>query len=342
MMGQLRQGGQLLAIVAFLLACGLIGALIVDTLRGGGGGTKNYSAIFTSVSGLEEGDKVRASGVQVGKVTSIEVADDNTARVSFNTSPSVVLTDGSELTIKYENLIGDQFLSLSRGNGASRPRAENEVIPASRTRPSLDLNELYNGFAPLFEGLSPDRVNRLSASLIQVLQGQGGSLSSLLDDIGSLTGSLADRDRVIGRLIGNLNTVLATLESNDDNVTALVENLQKLISGLSADRKRIGRSLSGIDKLTGSLSDLLRDARPDLGGNVSELKRLSAVINADPVLEKEVIAKLPGHYAVLTRLGAYSSAFQFYICGIRLRLASPTGDAAFTPFISSEVKRCQY
>ena len=39
---------------------------------------------------------------------------------------------------------------------------------------------LFNGFQPLFEALSPDDVNQLSGEIIQVLQGEGGTVDSLL------------------------------------------------------------------------------------------------------------------------------------------------------------------
>ena len=70
---------------------------------------------------------------------------------------------------------------------------------------------LFNGFRPLFTALNPDDVNKLAYEIIQVLQGEGGTVASLLRRTASLTNTLADRDAVIGRVITNLNSVLATL-----------------------------------------------------------------------------------------------------------------------------------
>ena len=54
------------------------------------------------------------------------------------------------------------------------------TIPLEHTRPALDLDELFNGFKPLFAALNPDDVNKLSFEVIQVMQGEGGTIDSLL------------------------------------------------------------------------------------------------------------------------------------------------------------------
>ena len=52
-------------------------------------------------------------------------------------------------------------------------------------------------------------MNRLSFEIIQVFQGEGGTVESLLSHVASLTDSLADKDAVIGSMIDNLTTVHA-------------------------------------------------------------------------------------------------------------------------------------
>ena len=72
------------------------------------------------------------------------------------------------------------------------------TIPVSQTSPALDLTVLFNGFKPLFQALSPSDVNELSYEIIQVFQGQGGTLDGMLAHTASITQTLADRDQVIG------------------------------------------------------------------------------------------------------------------------------------------------
>jgi phospholipid/cholesterol/gamma-HCH transport system substrate-binding protein len=75
---------------------------------------------------------------------------------------------------------------------------------------------------------------------------------------------------------------------------------------------------------------------------VHQVDRLATLLNGDAAGLEERLGKLPGHYAVLGRVGAYSSAFQFYLCGVQLRLDTGIGPVVRTPMIQSGVRRCQY
>ncbi len=100
--------------------------------------------------------------------------------------------------MRYKNLIGDRYLELSDGNGQGNPLPDGATIPAQRTSPALDLDTLLNGFKPLFTGLDPTQINAVSTEIIQVFQGESGTVSSLLTTVGALTSTLADRDQLIG------------------------------------------------------------------------------------------------------------------------------------------------
>ena len=76
-----------------------------------------------------------------------------------------------------------------------------------RTAPALDLDLLLGGLKPVIQGLNPQDVNALTGSLIQILQGQGGTLESLFSKTSSFTNSLADNNQVIEQLIEDLKNI---------------------------------------------------------------------------------------------------------------------------------------
>src|SRR5213078_923898 len=112
-----------------------------------------------------------------------------------------------------------------------------------------------------------------------VLQGEGGSIDSLLARTASLTSTLADRDEVIGRTISNLNTVLGTVDAHDAALKQLIDQLQRFISGLAADRSAIGASLTNINSLTAQTTDLLTLTRPSIKADVKDLRALATILN---------------------------------------------------------------
>ena len=130
---------------------------------------------------------------------------------------------------------------------------------------------LFGGFRPLFTALTPNDVNSLAYEVIQVLQGEGGTVAGLLQHTASLATTLADRDTVIGQVISNLNSVLSTLDSNRNTLSDTIFQLQQFVSGLSADREAIGAAVQNISGLTAATASLLGDARPDLSHDIAEL-----------------------------------------------------------------------
>ena len=85
---------------------------------------------------------------------------------------------------------------------------------------------------PLFRALDPDKVNTIASSIITVFQGQGGTISDILDQTAQLTSALADRDQAIGEVITNLNTVLDTTVKHQKEFDETVNNFEILITGL--------------------------------------------------------------------------------------------------------------
>lgn len=301
-----------------------------------------YRAVFADVSGLTEDADVQVAGVRVGRVESLERRDDNTIEVAFTLQDAVPVATDSSAAVRYKDLVGRRILEIRPGEGTAPRLDADGVIPVERTTPALDLDELYNGFAPLFQGLQPEQVNQLSGSLIQVLQGEAGSVNALLDTVGSLTNTLADRDQVIGELITNLDGVLTTVNERSGRTTELVQQLQQLVSGLSGQRETIGTAVDRSAVLTDRVQGLLREARPDIAGNVAEIDRLSKVINSDSESVDGLLQRAPGYYQLLGRVGIYQSAFQFYLCGVQLRVQAPDAPPVMTDMITSQEQRCQY
>lgn len=304
---------------------------------------RTYKAMFTNVSGLVTGDDVRAAGVDVGRVqgVAIQPGTGNQVLVTFTVSDAVSLTRDTTLTVRYADVIGNRYLEVGRPVASSPPLPADAVIPASQTQPALSLDALFNGFQPLFQGLQPAQVNELSAELISVLQGEGGTIDGLLTSIGSVTSTLADRDRLIGQVIGNLNAVLGTVSSRDTQLSAFVVRLQQLVSGLAADRGTIGNSIGDIAGVTGNLAGLLQGARPGIAGTVTQVSRLSTVLNSQSAQINSELHAIPQAYSNLDREGLYGSFFNFYLCGVSLRLTGANGQPMDTPMFESEAKRCQ-
>ena len=310
--------------VVSVLVTGLLAAIMGNIGFGAG---QEYTAVFTSASMLEKGDDVRVAGVSVGEVRSVEHHERSQALVTFRVKADVELTTSSRAEIRFLNLVGDRYLALEDGRDGDTAPAQDpaDPIPAARTSPALDLTTLFNGFKPLFQALRPEQVNELSLNLVQVLQGEGGTVAGLLRRTASLTGDLAERDELIGRVVTNLDETLRTVDSRHSQLTRLVVELKRWMGDLARDRRLIGSSLGSISELTEEVADLLTRGRPLLEDDVAELRRLARLLNQPRNREVlvELVERLPESMTDQTRTGTYGSWYNYYLCGFSGKITLP-------------------
>ncbi|MFD1859594.1 MCE family protein [Aeromicrobium camelliae] len=285
-----------------------------------------YTALFEDATGVAKGDEVRIAGVQVGSVRSVEVVDTDKAEITFAVDEDVPLTQNTNVTIKFRNLVGQRYIALTQGaDGASAPLEPGSTIDTDRTYEALDLNVLLNGFKPVFQALSPDDTNQLAYEIVRTFQGESGNVETLLARTASLTSTLADRDELIGDVIVNLSTTLDMIGSRDQELTRTIDTLQQFVSGLTEDRDAILNSIDSISALSVETADLLEQGRPALAEDVRQLNALTANLSKDENLTKlsTSIQILPHKAEALGNAASSGSYFNFYLCELKGQLILP-------------------
>jgi phospholipid/cholesterol/gamma-HCH transport system substrate-binding protein len=305
--------------------------------------TSGYSAIFSNTSGLRNGQFVRASGVEVGKVEKIELIDGGSkVRVDFSVNRSLQLFDGTTASVRYLNLIGDRYLELKRGDSDKRLPVGG-TIPIEHTEPALDLDALIGGFRPVFRALDPDKVNNIAQSIITIFQGQGGTINDILDQTASLTSALADRDQAIGEVVKNLNTVLDTTVKHQQQFDQTLVDFEKLITGLKDREDPIATSVANISDAAGTIADLLADNRPLLQSTIGHLETLQQPLVDQKDQVNDILVRLPTAFNIIGRAGGiYGDFFNFYACDISLKLngLQPGGPVRTVKITSQPSGRC--
>lgn len=72
----------------------------------------------------------------------VELQADRNVLVTFDTDRGTALTTGTQVAIRYLNLVGDRFLELVDTPDSTQILAAGSQIPISRTAPALDLDVL--------------------------------------------------------------------------------------------------------------------------------------------------------------------------------------------------------
>jgi phospholipid/cholesterol/gamma-HCH transport system substrate-binding protein len=166
---------------------------------------------FYNVSGLQVGNNVRFSGINVGTVDKISIINDSTVKVDMliKTSVQQFIKSDSEVAIGSEGIIGDKLLIISQGSTNS-PMVKNGQTLASTEPVETDA---------IIESLEATALNAEIISL---------ELADILGSINSGRGTL-------GRLLQdtsiaeNLSKTMQNLESSskglEENMEAAKDNI---------------------------------------------------------------------------------------------------------------------
>ena len=306
---------------AFALVAVLLGVVLINTMVDDlGGSTKQYSAVFSDVSGLRVGDDVRVAGVRVGRVQSIGVDGRDGAKVVFDLAADQPILTTTDVVMRYQNLVGQRYLALVQGPKEGSQLPDGAEIGTDHTDPGFDLTELLNGFQPLFDVLQPADVNTLATSIVKVLQGEGGTVESLLQQTTQLTTFVADRDAVIGQVLTHLTPVLSNLNEQGDRVSGTIVELRDLMTGLARDRRSIGSSISDVSTLVSATSDLLQQARQPVAGTARELRAAARLLAEN---QPQLAAALRSFASTMSSLGrptSYENALNIYVCTLNISI----------------------
>ncbi|MGA7051624.1 MAG: MCE family protein [Mycobacterium sp.] len=255
----------LIGITLFMIVALTLTWLVYVTLRRDvGGKTAPYSAVFTDVYGLREGDDVRMAGVRVGRVEKIDL-DGKLAKVSFVVQQAQRLYGNTVASVTYQNIVGQRYLALSLGReGSTDQLPPGTLIPLERTDPSFDVTALLNGYEPLFSLLNPRDADNLTKGVLQSLQGDTSSLATLVSQTSTLTETFAGRDQALGDVITNLNKVVGDLAEQNANLDDVITQTRDVVATLDQRRPELQASAGELARVVGTLSKSARDVYPAL------------------------------------------------------------------------------
>lgn len=186
------------------------------------GGTDHLTAVFSNVNGLQLGNNVRYSGINIGTVRGIEMINDTTINVDMVIDESMFLNIKKDAlaSIGSDGLVGSMVINIAPGKG-NQPHIEpGDVIQSTnriRTDDMLNTLSVTNKNAAL-----------LTADLLkitkEITQGKG-SLGTLLNDT---------------IMASDLKQTMNYLKTTSKGTTEIVENLNKTVMTLGDKNSVIG------------------------------------------------------------------------------------------------------
>jgi phospholipid/cholesterol/gamma-HCH transport system substrate-binding protein len=244
-----------------------VSVIAVDYL-GVTSGTYTVNADFADASGLYAGAEVTYLGVQVGKVTSMDLGAD-AVRVAMSLDQPVPASLRAE--IHSTSAIGEQYVDLSPVGSSAGTAVDGTTIPVDRTRPMTPTDALLSSVDELAKAVPTDQLRTVLTEVAAAFQGSHDDLGQLLDQASLLVHDAAvDLGPTTG-LITQLGPFLDTQHDLDGQIRSYTTDLASFTDQLRLSGDDIHRLLDTVpgfdDQLLG-LQDRLRPTLPMLLGNL--------------------------------------------------------------------------
>jgi phospholipid/cholesterol/gamma-HCH transport system substrate-binding protein len=186
------------------------------------GSTDHVTAVFSNVNGLQLGNNVRYSGINIGTVRGIDMVNDSTINVDMIIDKSMFphIKKDALASIGSDGLVGSMVINIAPGKGNQPQIQPGDVLQSSdriRTDDLLNTLSVTNKNAAL-----------LTADLLkitkEITQGKG-SLGTLLNDT---------------VMASDLKQTMNYLKMTSKGTTEIVENLNKTVMTLGDKNSVIG------------------------------------------------------------------------------------------------------
>jgi phospholipid/cholesterol/gamma-HCH transport system substrate-binding protein len=243
---------------------------------------------FSDVMGLEIGDKVMFRGMEVGRIKSIK-ADGDAIITTAKINTEIKLKEGSRFTVTDSSLMGGKALMITQGDadgwldttklqqGASPEGIMNVIGKASET-----LGELNAAISLLKE---PDgllqRTNNLVGSADVAVQNAGQMAKDVKSEL-SLT--LAKVDRLTASINEVLEENKASLKNSLDESPAVLAKISGTLDSLQFLSANLNKTVQSLNSSDGTAGKLINDKQlyDQLSSSVQNLELLLKDIKANP------------------------------------------------------------
>jgi len=260
-----------------------------------------YNKAFTDVvpvrlqvdkpgSQLSVGADVKVRGIQVGRVSSIETADDG-ASLTLALRPEKV--DGIPANVGAlilpKTLFGQRYVSLRLPDDPAAATVESgDVIAKDRSDAAIELETVLTDVVPLLNAVEPQKLASTLNAISSALEGRGQQLGDTLTRVSKL---LDEVDDSLPDIKADIDKFADVAETYDD----IAPDVLRGLSNLTTTTQTVVEKRKDLNNLYASLIGGSGDLRSFLAANKHNLIRLTGEIQ--PTLD--VFAKYAPEYPCL-------------------------------------------
>ncbi len=258
----------------------LLAAYLVGNRQNMFGKTFDITATFKNASGLQNGNNVRFSGINVGTVNKIEMVNDTTIRVHMIIEEKMQkhIRKNAVATIGSDGLVGSMLINIVPGEGTTQLIQPGEELQSYSKVATQDMMNTLN--------TTNENAALLTADFLKVTRAlnQGkGTLGRFLNDT---------------IMANDVQETIANLKYTSTNANATLVELNKIVKDINFEKSAAGVLLSDtiaggriknvirnletssieIEKMTQDLNTILDEAKEG-DGTINYLSKDTVLVN---------------------------------------------------------------
>jgi len=211
--------------------------------------TFRLSGVFKDVAGLQIGNNVRLSGINVGTVDNITIISDTTVKVEIliDEKARKFIKKDAIASIGSEGLMGNKALVISPGTGDKKRIEDNDVM---KTSPPLSMDDILLTVKTSMENTA-SITNDLALITKNIQEGKG-TIGRLIMDKSwredfEITFTNLKRGstefRILMEKANDIDDVLLSIKETIKNTSNITSDLAKITATLESGQGTIGRLL---------------------------------------------------------------------------------------------------
>jgi phospholipid/cholesterol/gamma-HCH transport system substrate-binding protein len=258
-----------------LTALAAAAAVLAPLLSACGGGGYDVTATFTDVGDLQSRGGVQVADVRVGSISSIKLTSGYQARVRIHIDRGVKIPRNSEALVRTTSLLGEKFIELRpKGDPAAGPYLrDGDVVADTGEAPELEF--VAQGLVDVLGAVTEDDVANLVKTGAEGFGGREQELRTIIDNLSTISATLAAKTHTIQAVIDHLDQTSATLAEGSGDLTKLLDNLASTTQVLADNRDRAVNALDKLARLARVQNVSLDKYRQNID---TQIKQLSAVV----------------------------------------------------------------
>lgn len=227
------------------------------------GKTNQLMAVFDNVGGLQLGNNVRFSGINVGTVRGIEIINDTTINVEMQIDKKIFpfIKKDAIATIGSDGLVGSVIINIIPGKGNTAQVIPGDVIKSNKRVRTDDMLNTLN--------TTNQNAAQLTADLLKITndinQGKGtiGVLirdTIMAKDLKETIHYLKITTKKTSEAIDNLNNQIASLDNKNNVIgvikdTVVANKIKKVVDNLNKSSQEINKVVTNLNATVVNIKD---------------------------------------------------------------------------------------